>query len=323
MTARLIRGLYNLPAANQTGCVLTIGNYDGIHRGHQALLQRLTIKARQLGVPSVVMTFEPQPLEFFAKEQSVPRLTRLREKLYYLAQCGVDQILSVRFNQAFASISARQFAEGVLGQTLRVQHVIVGEDFHFGQKRQGDIALLTEIGQTAGFTVEPMPSVLLDDERISSTRIRKALMDANLPLVEQLLGRPYSMMGRVVYGDQRGRTIGFPTANINLHRRAAPLSGVYVVRLYGVGATGLPGVANIGVRPTVCGKRAILEVHLFDFEQMIYGRDVRVEFCKKIRDEKRFDSFELLKEQIWLDATAARDYFENIGELAKKRVDER
>lgn len=315
MATKLIRGLNNLNTTLKQGCVLTIGNYDGIHRGHQALLQRLKESALRLGVPSVVMTFEPQPLEFFSKEQPVARLTRFREKFYHIAQCEIDYVLVVRFNTSFAAMSARAFAEQILGKQMGVKHVIVGDDFRFGNEREGDVALLSELGQQAGFTVQRMPSVMGGDQRISSTRIRKALSTADHALVEQLLGRPYSMMGRVVYGQQRGRTIGFPTANIYLHRQAAPVNGVYVVRLHGISTDGLPGVANVGVRPTVCGQRPVLEVHLFNFDQMIYGRYVHVEFCKKIRDEKRFENFDLLKEQIQKDATLARQYFEVCGEL--------
>lgn len=311
MATRLIRGLQNLPPSLKQGCVVTIGNYDGIHRGHQALLQQLKARAETLSVPSVVITFEPQPLEFFSKDRSVPRLTRFREKFYHIAQCGIDYVLVIRFNDLFASLSAEAFADKILHKAMQVKHMIVGDDFHFGHKRQGDVHTLQTLGQRFGFIVEQMHSVMVDHERISSTRIRKALQEDQHSLVLQLLGRPYSMMGRVVYGHQRGRMIGFPTANIYLHREATPVLGVYVVRLHGIETQGLPGVANVGVRPTVGGTRTVLEVHIFDFDQMIYGREVRVEFCKKLRDEQRFATLDLLKEQIWQDAAKARDYFEN------------
>jgi riboflavin kinase/FMN adenylyltransferase len=207
------------------------------------------------------------------------------------------------------SMSAEQFVKNILCDGLGVQHVIVGDDFRFGQGRQGDFEFLQAAGRQHGFTTENMPSVIIAGERVSSTRVRQALQKGEHALVETLLGRPYCMEGRVVYGDKRGRTIGFPTANIYLHRNLSPVSGVYSVRMHGVSAKSLPGVANVGTRPTVDGTRSLLEVHLFDFNQDIYKRQVTVEFCEKLRHEKRFDSFDLLKEQIGLDAAQARDYF--------------
>jgi riboflavin kinase/FMN adenylyltransferase len=306
---QLIRGLSNLSQQYQ-GCVVTIGNFDGVHRGHQALLTNVKARALVRNVPAVVITFEPQPGEFFARgKSSTPRLMRWREKFHALAHCDIDAVLVLRFDEKLAALSAEQFVKNILCDGLGVQHVIVGDDFRFGQGRQGDFEFLQAAGRQHGFTTENMPSVIIAGERVSSTRVRQALQKGEHALVETLLGRPYCMEGRVVYGDKRGRTIGFPTANIYLHRNLSPVSGVYSVRMHGVSAKSLPGVANVGTRPTVDGTRSLLEVHLFDFNQDIYKRQVTVEFCEKLRHEKRFDSFDLLKEQIGLDAAQARDYF--------------
>lgn len=291
------------------GYVATIGNFDGVHQGHQALLEQVKARAAELSLDSLVMTFEPQPAEFFTPTKAVPRLTRFREKFYYLAQAGVDKILVMRFNAPFAALTAEEFVKKVLCGKLRIKHLIVGEDFRFGRARQGDIYLLRNMGQELGFTVEIMSSVELEGERVSSTRIRKALAEADHPLAERLLGRPYDMHGRIVYGNQLGRELGFPTANIFLHRQAAPVQGIYVVRLHGIAKKGLPGVANVGIRPTIGGTRMLLEVHVFDFAENIYGRQVRVEFCKKLREEEKFVTLDLLKEQMVKDAEQARCYF--------------
>lgn len=309
MAADLIRGLHNL-APLKKGCVVTIGNFDGVHQGHQALLKKVTDKAKTLGLPSVVITFEPQPKEYFAEGKSdVPRLMRWREKFYALSNCGIDKVLVVRFCSRFAALTAEEFIQRLLVEGLNAKSVIVGDDFRFGKARQGDFEFLKKTGDKIGLTVESMPSVVWQGERVSSTRIREALRNADEKAVMQYLGKPYSMKGRVVHGHKRGRSIGFPTANINLHRHVAPVQGVYAVRMYGVGDKAINGVANVGVRPTVGGTRSLLEVHLFDFDQEIYGQHVCVEFCKKLRDEKRYDNFDLLKEQIRKDAQAARAYF--------------
>lgn len=310
----VIRGLANIASAPQ-GSVVTMGNFDGVHIGHQALLKKAVIKARELKTTSLAIIFEPQPFEFFALQASAPRLTRWREKFGLLAEQGVDAVLVIRFNQAFANLTAEQFIHQVLKEGLRARHIIVGDDFKFGRGRAGDFNLLQTQGQALGISVENMPSIVLNGKRISSTQVRNALAAFNPDWVKQLLGRPYSMQGRVVYGDQRGRQMGFPTANIYLHRVATPLQGVYIVRMHGITEKGLPGVANVGIRPTIGGTRSLLEVHLFDFSEEIYGRHVTVEFCEKIRDEKRFPNLDLLIEQIGKDAKAARHYFEKSGEL--------
>lgn len=308
MTTELIRGLYNIKPQHR-GCVVTIGNFDGVHIGHQALLEKVKKRAKEMSAHSLVLTFEPLPKEFFGRDKLVPRLTRWREKYYAFSQCKVNQVLLLHFNQALAALSAEDFVKEILYKKLAVKHIIIGDDFRFGKARQGDFEFLRAAGQQYGFTVEDMQSVLLGDVRVSSTSVREALALADHSLAEKLLGRPYTMQGCVVHGHQRGRIIGFPTANIYLHRALSAVEGVYAVRMHGKGINGLPGVANVGRRPTVGGTRSLLEVHLFDFNREIYGQHVHVEFCKKLRDERRFENLDLLKEQIFKDAAEAREFF--------------
>lgn len=304
----LIRGLYNLKPLKK-GSVLTIGNFDGVHIGHQALLQKVKETAKKLHLPAVVITFEPLPKEFFGFKKVVPRLTRFREKFLAIQAAGIDKLLVIHFDQAFANISKEDFVEKILIKKLSAKHVIIGDDFRFGKGREGDFLFLKKQGDENGFAVEAMPTLMLDQQRVSSTYVREALSNADHLLAEKLLGRPYSMQGRVVHGDKRGRMIGFPTANIYLHRPVTAVVGVYAVRMHGLGSRPIEGVANVGIRPTVGGTRSLLEVHLFDFDGDIYGKYVSVEFCKKIRDEKKFENFDLLREQIWKDAEEARGYF--------------
>lgn len=309
MPTRLIRSLYNLPPKAR-GSVMTIGNFDGAHLGHQALLAEVVTRAKKQGVPSLVMTFEPHPFEFFAGENlTIPRITRLREKFVRLSESQVDHVLVLPFNQSLAQVSASDFTNEIIGKALKPVHIVIGDDFHFGYKRQGNLALLQEKGAALGFSVSAMPSLLVEGERVSSTRVRKALGEGDLTLAAQLLGHPYSMLGRVRQGDKRGRQFGFPTANIYLHRQLTPIRGVYTVYVHGVADHPWPGVANIGTRPTIDGTRTLLEVHLLDFHQEIYGRYVEVEFCEKLRDEARYPTIDLLKEQIAKDVLAARTYF--------------
>lgn len=315
MATELIRGIGNIKPQHKQ-CVVTIGNFDGVHRGHQALLKQLKQRAREHQLPALVITFEPHPAEFFATENVTSRLTRWREKFCELAKTGVDRVLVIRFNAHFAALSADDFVKEILHEQLDVKHIVVGDDFKFGYQRKGDFEYLKKLGEQFGFGVESMPSFLLDDERVSSTLVRQVLQKANHERVKKILGRPYSMIGRVVYGDKRGRQLGFPTANIYLHRAVTPVKGVYVVRMYLPNSEkGLPGVANVGVRPTVDGTRSLLEVHLFDFNQEIYGQHVKVEFCEKLRDEQRFENLDMLKQQIWRDAEQAKNYFKNNGEV--------
>lgn len=304
----LIRGAHNLLPRHR-GCVATIGNFDGVHLGHQAVLGQLAEKAEALCLPTTVITFEPQPQEFFMGDRAPPRLTRLREKIHALRRFSVDRVLVLIFNERFANQSASEFIERILVEGLGVRYLVVGDDFRFGHRRTGDFELLQRVGMERGFQVVSMRSFLIDGERVSSTLIREALARGDLATAEKYLGRSYRMSGRVAHGDKRGRTIGFPTANIFLHRKVTPVQGVFAVEMYGLEREPIHGVANVGNRPTVDGTRSLLEVHLFDFDQEIYGRHVDVEFRYKIRDERRFESFEALKAQIEQDSRAARDYF--------------
>ena len=303
----LIRGLHNLRAEHR-GCVATIGNFDGVHLGHQAVLNALTARARNACLPSLVITFEPQPMEFFRPEQAPARLTRLREKLEAIASCGIDRVLLIRFNSVFAGIDAEAFVHQVLVEQLGVQHLYVGDDFRFGKGRAGDFSMLQRMGGEHGFGVESLDTVADDGDRISSTRIREALQQGDLEHAARCLGRRYRICGRVAHGNKRGRTIGFPTMNVGLLRRSTPLRGVYAVQVIGLGHEPLPGVANIGNRPTLQGDdRFLLEVHLFDFADDVYGRHVEVDFVERIRDEHKFDSFDALREQIQRDVQRARE----------------
>lgn len=305
---QIIRGIYNLKPQHH-GCVATIGNFDGVHLGHQAVLGQLAEKADSLCLPLTVMTFEPQPQEVFRPEQSPPRLTRFREKVQAFRRYAVDRVMVLRFNKAFARQPPDEFIERLLVQGLGVKYLVIGDDFRFGKDRAGDFQMLKAAGQQHGFEVVSMHTFLLDDERVSSTRVRSALAEGDLNAAEKLLGRTYRMCGRVAHGDKKGRTIGFPTANIHLHRINTPLRGVFAVELFGLEGEPLSGVANLGTRPTVDGMRTLLEVHLFDFDGDIYGRHVHVDFLRKLRDEQRFDSFDALKAQIQRDAEQARAFF--------------
>ena len=313
----LIRGLHNLRPRHR-GCVATIGNFDGVHLGHQAVLGQLSEKAAELCLPTAVMTFEPQPQEYFDPAHIPPRLTRFREKLQALRRYSVDRVLCLRFEPALAALTAEQFIRRILVDGLGIRYLVVGDDFRFGRGRKGDFALLQAAGAEHGFHVAHMHTFCIDEARVSSTRVRAALRDGALDEAEKLLGRPYRMCGRVAHGDKRGRSIGFPTANIFLHRKATPVQGVYAVEMFGLNDEPVQGVANVGNRPTVDGTRSLLEVHLFDFDQDIYGRHVHVDFLRKIRDERRFESFEALKAQIQHDAASARAFFAYIGERGRE-----
>ncbi len=305
---QVIRGLHNLREEHR-GCVATIGNFDGVHLGHQAVFRHLLEKSREFGVPATVITFEPQPQEFFSLDTAPARLTRMREKLHAFRNSGIERVLLLEFGRRLAEMSAQAFVQRLLVEGLAVRYLFVGDDFRFGKGRAGNIDLLRESGRRHGFEVENMTTFALGEQRVSSTRIRQVLTQGDLDTAARLLGRPYRICGRVACGDQRGRTIGFPTANIDLHRKVSPLRGVYAVQVYGLSDQPLPGVANIGTRPTVSGDtRYLLEVHLFDFQDTIYGEHVEVEFRRKLRDEQRFDSFEQLRRQIVQDAREARDY---------------
>jgi riboflavin kinase/FMN adenylyltransferase len=304
----LIRGLHNL-RPHHCGCVATIGNFDGVHLGHQAVLGQLAEKSAELGVPSLVMIFEPQPLEYFRPHPVVARLTRLREKVQALRRFAVDRVLCIRFDRAFADLPAEQFIDEVLVQKLGVRYLVVGDDFRFGRDRIGNYAMLQQAGQRHGFHVTHMHTFNIGGERVSSTRIRHALAVGDMALAGQLLGRPYRMSGRVAHGNKLGRQLGFPTANLFVHRKLTPVAGIYVVELFGLEDDPHPGVASVGTRPTVDGTRCLLEVHLLNFNGDLYGRHVQVEFLKKLRDEARFDSLEELRTQIAIDVRQAEAYF--------------
>ncbi|MFU0881807.1 bifunctional riboflavin kinase/FAD synthetase [Kluyvera cryocrescens] len=305
---KLIRGIHNLSQAPH-GCVLTIGNFDGVHRGHQALLQGLRAEGRARGLPVVVMIFEPQPLELFAADKAPARLTRLREKLRYLAESGVDYVVCLRFDRRFAALTAQAFISDLLVKRLGVQFLAVGDDFRFGAGRQGDFLLLQKAGSEFGFDITSTQTFCHGGVRISSTAVRQALAEDNLEQAENLLGHPFIISGRVVHGDELGRTIGFPTANLPLRRQVSPVKGVYAVEVMGLGNKPLPGVANIGTRPTVAGVRQQLEVHLLDVVMDLYGRHIDVVLRKKIRNEQRFASLDELKAQIARDELTAREFF--------------
>ncbi|EMC0408859.1 bifunctional riboflavin kinase/FAD synthetase [Vibrio fluvialis] len=301
----LIRGIHNIKSRHH-GCVLTIGNFDGVHLGHQQVLDQVSERAKSLNLPSVVMTFEPQPMELFLKDKAPARLTRLRDKFVQLGKLDIDRLLCVNFNHHFANLDAQAFIRDLLVTRLGVKFLVVGDDFCFGQGRKGNFAMLEQAGREYGFEVVSTQSFCLQKLRVSSTAIREALAADELAVAADMLGRDYSISGRVSHGRKLGRTIGFPTANIPLKRCVSPVSGVYVVEAYGLGEQPVGGVANIGQRPTVNGVRQQLEVHLFDFHGNLYGKQLEVALLHKLRNEHKFESFEALKQQIELDAEAAR-----------------
>ena len=304
------------PQGGPTGftCVLTIGNFDGVHLGHRAMLDRLVAKARELKLPSCVLTFEPHSREFFAPASAPTRLTRLREKLELIAEAGVDRAHVLRFGARLAALAADRFVEDVLLRGLGVRWLLVGRDFRFGAKRAGDFSMLESAATKHGFAVEAMQDVKQAGARISSSGVRAALAEGDLPGSARLLGRGYSMSGRVAHGEKLGRTLGFPTANIVL-RRPPPLEGIFAVEVeleetHRV----LRGVASVGRRPTVTENASpLLEVHLFDWDGELYGRHLRVSFLSKLRDEEKYDGLDALRCAIARDVAQAKDYFRNHG----------
>jgi riboflavin kinase/FMN adenylyltransferase len=299
-----------IPERADQPAVLTIGNFDGVHRGHQALLKLLTDKARALGVRAVVLTFEPHPREYFSPADAPARLASLREKLLLLAVCGVDRVHVCRFDARFAAQPASSFIDDTLMRGLGVRHLFIGDDFRFGARRQGDFAMLRAAGERHGFGVETMPTLEVEGERVSSSAVRAALSAGELDHAARLLGRPYSIAGRVTHGDKLGRQLGFPTANIQMKHRQPALTGVYAVRVEGLADAAVAGVANVGVRPTATDAgRARLEVHLLDWQQDCYGAHIRVHFLHKLRNEQKFPSLDALKAQIGRDTETARAWF--------------
>nr|WP_232850057.1 bifunctional riboflavin kinase/FAD synthetase [Bowmanella yangjiangensis] len=301
----LIRGLHNIRDKHK-GCVLTIGKFDGVHLGHQAVLRSLIEKARAMQLPATVMVFEPQPEEVFSPEHAPARISRLRDKYEQLRLLGVDRLLCIRFDRAFSQMSACYFIEELLVRQLGIRFLVVGDDFRFGKARLGDFTMLQEEGRRCDFDVVSTRSFRLEDCRISSTEVRSALALSEFSRVEAMLGRPFSISGKVVHGDKKGRTLGFPTANVLLNRCKAPLAGVFAVRVNLNGQT-YDGVANIGNRPTVNGQRSQLEVHVFEFTGALYGKRIEVVPVAKIRNEMKFASLEALQQQIRQDADKARE----------------
>ena len=294
--------------------VLTVGNFDGIHRGHQAMLGRLVEEAKKRGLASCVLTFEPHPREFFSPQAAPTRLTSLREKCELLAARGVERVHVQRFTRSFASIAPEAFIEQVLAERLKARWVLVGEDFRFGAKRAGDIALLKRLGERCGYEVQVMPAVTQAGARVSSSAVRAALAAGDLASAETLLGRPYGISGRVIHGRKLGRELGFATANIQLRHNRPPLTGIYAVKVHGVDAAARPAVASLGVRPTITASgRAVLEAHLFDFSGDLYHKHVRVDFLHKIRDEEKYSDLETMKAQIQRDCEAARRFLMEHG----------
>ena len=307
----LIRGIHNFKQAHQ-GCALTIGNFDGIHLGHQALLKLLDKVAEKHQLKRCLMSFDPLPHEFFSTGSDRPRLMNTRDKLIALTSYSPvlcpDYLLLMKFNKALSSMTAAEFIEQILIKKLAIKALVIGDDFQFGHDRKGNLELLEEYGAKHGFGVTSLSTHHIDETRVSSTRIRQALLEDNLEDSLNMLGRPYQICGRIAHGDKRGRTIGFPTANIHLHRPSTPLSGVYSVTMHSGTLGTVKGIANVGHRPTVNGERVQLEVHLFDFNQDIYGQNVCIAFHHKIRKEQKFESFDDLKNQIQLDCQQAREW---------------
>ena len=304
---QILRGLYS---SHAQPVALTIGNFDGVHLGHQALLNELRAEARTRGLQTAAVIFEPHPREFFTPQQAPARLTSLREKLELFAALGMDRVHVCRFNERFAQMSAANFINA-LHEKLSAKFVLIGDDFRFGSGRGGDFALMEKIGAQLGFSVRSVRSVTHDGVRISSTAVRAALAAGQMRAAQRYLGRHYSISGRVVHGDGLGRRIGYPTANIQLKHNRPPLYGIFVVRVHAEGLGVLQGVASLGVRPTVRhDDKPVLEAHLFEFAQQIYGKHLRVEFLHKLRDEEKFPDVKMLTRQIALDVKNAKQWFE-------------
>lgn len=304
-----IRGLHNLRSWHR-GCVATIGSFDGVHLGHQAILRQLMDVSRYYQLPAVVIVFEPQPHEFFSGDKAPARLMRLREKVQALLAAGVARVLCVQFNQALRDLTAEAFIERVLLEGLAIKHLVVGDDFRFGCDRRGDFSLLQRIGRDHGFGVTDTCTLELGGERVSSTRIRQLLEIGDFAQAETLLGRPYSISGRIAYGQQLGSKLGVPTANVHLRRYRSPLHGVFTVTVKFADGSLHTGVANVGVRPTVSGdKKPLLEVHLFNFSRRVYGAKIDVIFHSKLRDEQKFNSLDELQAQLQRDIAQGKDFF--------------
>ena len=302
----LIRGLHNLK--KQPGCILTIGNFDGVHLGHQEILKNLVSKSKKIGLPSLVVSFSVTPETFFGRPKA--RLSSFRDKHLFLESMGVDKHLLIRFNKDFSELSASSFIDQVLVEKIGVRHCFIGDDFRFGKDRLGDFSMLKQASHENNYTIEKLNSVRLDGLRVSSSAVRNFLTDGNFVGAEKFLGRPFSISGKVAHGDKLGRTIGFPTANISIHRKLSPILGVYSV-LVKLKSQTYNGVCNVGKRPTLGGEKTLLEVFIFDFNEELYGEYLTVIFKQKCRDEEKFESFDKLKTQIKKDVEKSRLFFQN------------
>lgn len=305
----LIRGGVNIQTRHR-GCVASIGNFDGVHLGHRAIVNQLRLRSSEFGKPGLIIVFEPQPQEYFRKDSAPVRLSPLRDKLTFLDALGVERVLCLRFNQKLAQTSAEDFIHKLLIERLGIYHLVVGDDFRFGRGRGGDFNLLAEFGERFGFSVESAETFEVAGERVSSTRIRQALSEGQLDLAASLLGRGFQISGRVTHGAKRGREWGFPTANIALRQRKIPFSGIFAVQVTGINTGAIPGVANLGIRPMIPGSDLLLEVYLLDFNENIYGKRVNVEFLKKLREEQKFDTVDALIQQIQLDVENTKQFFD-------------
>ncbi len=308
---QLIRGLHNLTRPIPAS-VVTIGNFDGIHQGHQHVLEQLKAAAVERQLPSIVIIFEPQPIEYFAPDKAPKRLARFREKLDYLKSKGIDYLLCLKFDQALAELYAEDFVKSILINRLNTRHLVIGDDFRFGKNRSGNFQFLLDAGQKFGFSVQNTDTLIIDGARVSSTRIRDCIQSDDFNQAAKLLGRPYTLSGKVAHGKKLGRELGFPTINIKMGDKTLIVKGIFAVSVKGIDNRVLPGVASIGTRPTVNGVDTILEVFILDFDQDVYGYSVDVEFLHKIRDEEKFDSLEELGLHIEKDTVKARQYFEQL-----------
>jgi riboflavin kinase / FMN adenylyltransferase len=308
----LVRGLHNISRRHQ-GCVLTVGNYDGVHLGHQKMIGVLKSRAVELRLNSTVLVFEPSSKEFIDPEGAPPRLTRWREKFLALAAQGVDRLVTLRFDEYMRLMTHECFVDELIVGTLRTRHMVVGNDFRYGCNAGGTIDSLRAAGEAQGFGVEQIAPFVFDGVRVSSTAVRERLAQSDFAGAERLLGRPYSMLGRVVHGNELGRKLGFPTANLRLMRRKPPVQGVMAVRVFGIAPEPLKAVASLGTRPTVDGKNMLLEVHVFDFSGDLYGQEIEVEFVAKLRDEIKFDSLDALTAQMQSDAAQARQILSKVN----------
>ena len=305
---KLIRGLYNLTRSLAASAV-TIGNFDGVHRGHQQVISQLQRVARAASLPTVIIIFEPQPIEYFAPDKAPKRLARFHEKIAYLKAQQIDYLLCLRFNQELASQSAEDFVQQILVEGLNTKHLVIGDDFHFGKNRQGNFQFLQQHSERFGFIVDETETLIIDDERVSSTRVRECIQQDDFGKAAELLGRPYSLSGRIAHGKKLGRKLGYPTINIKMGDKTLIVKGIFAVIVKGIDNRVLQGVASIGTRPTVNGVDTILEVYILDFDQDVYGYSVVVEFLHKIRDEEKFDSLAELTTWIAQDTKKVKAFF--------------